>query len=225
MSKIYSIIGGGGKTSLIQYMAQNCFPQKKVLVCTTTHIYMPTYCKTLLSPSKEDIFKNFEKTDLLAIGCTTEHNKLSSVPWLLDSLHELADIILVEADGSRGLPIKAPAEHEPVLAPNTDYVLAVAGLDAIGHPISQVAHRPELYAKLLNKNINDIVTIQDFTTILQSPYGQKKAVYCEYAIVLNKADTPQRLSLAKQCLSFLQEKVFVTSLQNNLFYTKRFLLQ
>ena len=40
---------------------------------------------------------------------------------------ELSDLVLVEADGSKRLPCKVPADHEPVLLPESDIVVAVLG--------------------------------------------------------------------------------------------------
>ena len=43
---------------------------------------------------------------------------------------ELSDLVLIEADGSKRLPCKVPADHEPVLLPESDIVVAVLGLSA-----------------------------------------------------------------------------------------------
>lgn len=52
---------------------------------------------------------------------------------------QLADIVLIEADGSRRMPCKAPAAHEPVLLPQCDIVLAVAGVSALGESLEKDA--------------------------------------------------------------------------------------
>ena len=54
------------------------------------------------------------------------------------------DYVLVEADGSRMRPCKAPAKHEPVIPPQTTLVVPVVGIDALGGRLADVAHRPEL---------------------------------------------------------------------------------
>ncbi len=97
-------------------------------------------------------------------------------PRSLDALlAELApDVVLVEADGSRQRPIKAPAEHEPVLPHGVAHVIAVAGLDAIGRRIdSDAVHRPELVAAI---HRSDTVTPDLVAAVLTSPHGAMKSV-------------------------------------------------
>ena len=53
------------------------------------------------------------------------------------------DLVVVEADGSRRRPVKAPAPHEPALPPAVTLVVVMAGIDALAGPIRVVAHRPE----------------------------------------------------------------------------------
>ena len=52
----------------------------------------------------------------------------------MKKLMELAEqiLVLIEADGARRLPLKVPAEHEPVIPEMTTHVLSVYGLDSIG---------------------------------------------------------------------------------------------
>ena len=61
-------------------------------------------------------------------GTPAPHEKLTILPeairseWISD-----ADITFLEADGAKCLPCKFPAAHEPVILPQSDIVLAVAG--------------------------------------------------------------------------------------------------
>ena len=45
-----------------------------------------------------------------------------------EELRRAADVVLVEADGAKRLPLKAPAEYEPVIPPCADAVAAVQPL-------------------------------------------------------------------------------------------------
>lgn len=54
------------------------------------------------------------------------------------------DIVLIEADGSRKLPLKVPGNHEPVIPGQTNLILAVYGLSALGKTISEICQRHEL---------------------------------------------------------------------------------
>ena len=49
-------------------------------------------------------------------------------PHILESI---ADFILVEADGSRRLPLKVPATNEPVIPRGNKKTVLICGIDAL----------------------------------------------------------------------------------------------
>ena len=53
--------------------------------------------------------------------------------------------MLIEADGSNCKPIKFPNSTEPVLYENVEEIVVVCGLQALGRPLIEVAHRPEQF--------------------------------------------------------------------------------
>ena len=69
-----------------------------------------------------------------------------SLPFSL--LEQLADYVLVEADGSRRLPLKAHAPHEPVIPKEAGCVLCVVGARGFDRPIREAVHRPEQFCTL-----------------------------------------------------------------------------
>jgi molybdenum cofactor cytidylyltransferase len=54
-------------------------------------------------------------------------------PQLLDTID--SDVLLVEADQSDGMPLKAPYAHEPAIPPEASLVIPVASLSALGQPL------------------------------------------------------------------------------------------
>ena len=56
---------------------------------------------------------------------------------LFEEARKKADLTLIEADGARHLPCKAPAEHEPALLSSSDLVIGVTGLSALGQPLGK----------------------------------------------------------------------------------------
>ncbi|MPM68025.1 hypothetical protein SDC9_114951 [bioreactor metagenome] len=111
-----------------------------------------------------------------------------------------ADWLLAEADGSRRLPVKAPAAHEPVLLEPCRAVIAVAGLSALGHPLSRVCHRPELACAVLGVSPETPLTPELLARLLASPLGQFKGVGepGQLRLFLNQADTPAFVRLGEQ---------------------------
>ena len=81
-------------------------------------------------------------------GGACRRRKLTMPPHLADWMAE-ADTVLLEADGAKRHPCKAPAAHEPMLLRSSDIVLAAAGLSAVEKPLQDVCFRLEAACTLL----------------------------------------------------------------------------
>ena len=136
---IVSLVGGGGKTTLLYAMADHCARKGwRVLVITTTHIRQPAAC---YAPDKAALSALWQTGHYVVIGTPAENGKLTLPPPQLLRRMAQADAVFVEADGAKHYPCKLPAAHEPVLLPQSDIVLAVAGLSALGKPLREVCFR------------------------------------------------------------------------------------
>ena len=184
------LVGGGGKTTVMYELAAMWAAcGRKVLVLTSTHILRPVDGSFAADvPAVQNLWQQRRYavigTPELASG------KLTAPPQdLYEALQLQADVILCEADGSKHHPCKAPAAHEPVLLPDSDIVLAVAGMDALGHSLAQACQRPQLAAELLGCSAEKIIDAQMMATLLLSEQGARKNVGARaYYIVLNKCD-------------------------------------
>ena len=79
------------------------------------------------------------------------------------------DYLLIEADGSRQLPVKVHAGHEPVLFSRAEMGAAVIGMQGLGRRVCEgEVHRPELMRKLLNCDSEHVIDENDFVTIASS---------------------------------------------------------
>lgn len=136
-------------------------------------------------------------------------------------LRREADIILVEADGSRQLPLKAEAAHEPVIKPDSDYVIAVVGVDAVGHPLCEVCHRPELVADHYGLPLDAKITEELVVELLVNPIiGQMKGMAAshsasdmqqQFRVLINKADDEKRRESAFHICRMLEEQGVVSA--------------
>ena len=187
------VVWAGGKTSLIMLLAQ-WFLKKgsRVIITTTTHMYEPAegyYREGQL----EEIIKQLDEGHILWVGEPANENKIAGVSEdFLEKLFALDAMVLVEADGARHFPCKAPAEHEPVIPKNTKLVIGVACLDCLGRPLEEICFRPELAAGLLETDIGHCMTETDLMKLLLHPQGTKKGIPtgADYMVVLNKSDLP-----------------------------------
>jgi len=137
-------------------------------------------------------------------GVAVEADKVAGVPpELAGRLIRLpmVDAIIIEADGSRRLPLKAPAEHEPVIPADTTLVVPMIGLDVIGQPLGPGAvHRPERVAALTGAALGDPVTPALVAAVLAHPEGGARQAPPNARLVpfLNKAETPAALAVARE---------------------------
>lgn len=184
------LVGGGGKTTVMYELAAawaacGC----KVLVLTSTHILQPA--DGSFAADAAAVHNLWQQGRYAVIGTPElSTGKLTAPPQdLYEALHLQADVILCEADGSRHHPCKVPAEYEPVLLPDSDIVLAVAGMDALGHSLAQACQRSQLAAELLGCGAEKILDAQMLTALLLSEQGARKNVGTRgFYIVLNKCD-------------------------------------
>lgn len=140
---IRAVVGAGGKTSLIRRWAEEYRRTgMKVLVTTSTHMFIEE--DTILSGDPTEIIRALNETGYAMAGIR-DGEKIAPLPYdCYERICRHADVVLVEADGSKHMPIKFPAEHEPVIYENADEIWIVCGLHALGKPLREAAHRPEL---------------------------------------------------------------------------------
>ncbi len=140
---ITAIIGSGGKTSLLCRLASEL--SGRVLICTTTHMFPPEQFPFAL---RAEAWKG-----VLCIGTPTASGKITAPSQSFTELSALADYILVEADGSKHLPLKAHAPHEPVIPPHCNQVITVVGASGLNRPIEAAVHRSERFFTLTGSSV------------------------------------------------------------------------
>ena len=131
---VTAFVGSGGKTTLIHRYAQKYRAEGlKVFVTTSTHMYIEQ--DTLVTDNADEIIAKLN-ADGYAMAGTLEQKDTRKIKSLsaetYNKVSRYADVILVEADGSKGMPIKFPNAKEPVIYGNTDEIVVVCGLTAMG---------------------------------------------------------------------------------------------
>lgn len=184
---VTAVIGSGGKTSLLRRLAEEL--PGTVLLCTTTHIRPFEEYPLLTAPTPEDIRKALTAHRVLCLGTPCENSKLTAPSLSVETLATLADYVLLEADGSRQLPLKAHEAHEPVIPAVSRQVICVVGASGFGKPIRESVHRLERFCALTGAAASDPVT----------PEQAAKAILAERlcdTMFLNQIDTEAQRSLA-----------------------------
>ena len=174
MSYIISYVGACGKTSSIyQDAAAYVNEGKKVMITTTTHMYVPKdrvfidgrekSCERL----QEEVAVALKKNGSCVCGTTlSEKFKTLSIEQLTAVCKE-ADIVLIEADGAAHKAAKAPETWEPAVYEESDKVVIVMGLHAVGGSVEEVCHRPECVKKALGCDGAHLLTRTDLDVLME----------------------------------------------------------
>jgi molybdenum cofactor cytidylyltransferase len=205
-----ALVGAGGKTTAMFHLARQLLTSTSglaptVLVTTTTHlginqINLADRHIILQSPVEIDFIKqDLPQGVILFTGPSGNEDRVAGLnSEILAGLHAFAEShrlpLLMEADGSRGRPLKAPAAHEPVIPSWVKEVLVVAGLSAIGQPLEERwVHRPERFAELAGLEMGAFVSVEGLGHLLANPQGGLKGIppTARRIALLNQADTPE----------------------------------
>lgn len=219
-----AISGSGGKTTAMFTLARELLqgsPQKNVTVIltATTHLSLD---QVGMADQHFVIRAESDLTQLEATlptgvilftgGINQGHRTTGLDEAHLERLYQLSlrhgAPLLIEADGSRQRPLKAPADHEPVIPGFVDMVIVVAGMAGIGKTLtSEWVHRPERFSEITGTAINSLVTPTSVVKELSHPLGGLKNIPpgARRIVLLNQADGPSKQSGALQMSERLVE--------------------
>jgi len=198
-----AIVGAGGKTTVLYWLAREF---GRAIVTTTTHLgeWQAADADRHIVWSG-DTFGG-RAGDLGGAGVTLVTGPVDraahrwrglpdeAIGHLRGLAARLRTPLLIEADGSRQRSLKAPAAHEPAIPPGADEVIVVAGLGALGRPLSdEHVHRPEIFAELAALRAGEPITAEAVARVLSHPEGGLKHVPpgAGRAVLLTEADTEE----------------------------------
>ena len=179
--ELIAIVGAGGKTTAATTIGRALADEgSKVVITTTTKMARDQVGPDALCSTDPDVVAEaLDTTSPLFVACHLSSAKVTG-PTVDEAnalfAHVGIDHIVIEADGARRMSIKAPADHEPQIPPASTLVIVVASALAIGRSIDEVAHRPEVLARLAGTTPNDILTVEHVAKVLSSPLGGLKGI-------------------------------------------------
>ena len=203
--------GAGGKSSALESLAQESRGADLIVLTTTTRLGTAQRSladEHVIVRSVEEArrFPILPGRSILVTG--PEDERESKLPGLEgDVLAEVARrcwaegaLLAIEADGARGRWVKAPSDHEPVVPAWVDVAVPVAGLPAVGFPLSPAtAHRPERIAGLLGMKEGDVLTARLLAALVSSQSGGLQGIPegAEVRVLLTGADSASLENIAE----------------------------
>lgn len=208
---VVSIVGAGGKTTLLNYLSNKYSCDNSVLMTTTTKIFPPLNYDHLYHDIKFLETVSLPLKNNLYVVAPKYKDKLSSPPMKdLETLVKHFDYTFIEADGSKMKPLKGWNENEPAICDNTTITIGVVDLTHIGKLIDkEFIHRVELFCKLIDKREGDILTIDDYIKIILNKDGIFKNSNGKKVIYFSKVDLMKDLKIIEEIKNKLYNKKFV----------------
>jgi probable selenium-dependent hydroxylase accessory protein YqeC len=219
--EVISLVGAGGKTTLMFRLGKELIQGgKRVITTTTTKILEPSPDETecLFVESNEAKLKEWVRGHVPEYKHMTlarerlGAGKLKGISpalaldlWNLDSI----DYLIIEADGAAGRPVKAPREGEPVIPSNTTLVVAMLGVDGAGKELNgENVFQPELISTMTGIPLGRPLTEEALSILLTHPQGIFKGTpsFSRVIVFLNKVDISEGVQKAERIAEKILEK-------------------
>ena len=198
-----AFVGAGGKTTAMFRLARE-LAASSVVVAATTHLgtwQIPLADRHVIAESPEEIGEIPKGVTLVTErieGDRTQPVSASVLSWLREETQSRGVPLLIEADGARQKPLKAPAAHEPPIPDFAETVVVVAGLSGLGKPITEeFVFRAEKFRELSGATEGKSVTPEILRRVLANPEGGLKNIptRARKIALLNQADAPELQSI------------------------------
>ena len=224
-----AFVGAGGKTSAIFTLVDEL--QERTFISTTTHFSIEQLINSTYQ-WKVDSSENLNNIDFtlpgshIFVSSKVENDRVKGINLrILKKLQQIARRshvpLLIEADGARRLPLKTPAEHEPVIPNWVDTVVVCCGLSVLGKPLSdEYVHRSDLVAKIIHKEKGELIEVQDIVKVITHENGGIKSIpkKARRILILNQTDSQIDLTQVKNAIPDLLKTfstVILCSLKNH----------
>lgn len=189
---ITSVIGGGGKTTLLSVLARELAGGGATVALTTSTHFLPFEGIPALSGPDE---WDSAASPVACFASPTEEGKLTVPVCGIPALAEAADYVLVEADGSKRLPLKAHADWEPAVPKGSKRCVLVLGGSGFGRPVREAVHRPELFCELADCGGDAVATPELVAAAIAAETASGRIA--PDVVVVNQAEDPRMADAAR----------------------------
>jgi probable selenium-dependent hydroxylase accessory protein YqeC len=125
------------------------------------------------------------------------------------------DLVLLEGDGSRGLPLKGWADHEPVVPPFTTVTVGVIPIAAVGEKVSKnTVFRIPQFTALSGAKEGEPLTPAHLAAVITGNAGERglfSAAQGRKLLFINQVEGPARQEQAREVTARLP-KAFLAGL-------------
>lgn len=198
---IITVTGAGGKTSLIYLLSEELSKKGKVLITTTTKIYIPPKEKFESLEIIEERIKIFgDNKNIFVIGKSILGNKIIGVDYQdIERLKEKFDYILVEGDGAKEKILKDWNETEPCISPSSTKVIGVINLNILDLKINEEnIHRFEIFKRNYSEYLEKKLDLNFLIKFILKGKFFHNSLNSEKYIFFNEVNTVERKEIVEK---------------------------
>jgi probable selenium-dependent hydroxylase accessory protein YqeC len=194
---VVSIVGAGGKTSLMFALGEELRKEFKVLITTTTKIFMPSkekYDYIYLLGEDDKTFRHGSDKGIHIIGdsCNDEGKLVGASCEEINKVIQYFDFTLIEADGSKRKPLKGWKENEPVICSGTSKTIGILNIKALGLSVNEDnIHRIDKFSNISGARNHEKVNIEHLAALIFHPEGLFKDSAGERILYINKVESEE----------------------------------
>lgn len=222
---IVSIVGAGGKTTFMYSLAEELRYESKVLLTTTTKIYMPEkkyYDFDLIGEGNLNKFSSQNGIYLYGKCVNMENKVIGLKENNIESKLFYFDYVLIEADGSKEKAIKGWNDNEPVVINKTKKTIGIIDIEVIGKEVNDKnVHRVEKFINIANTEKYEAINIENLVSLIYHTKGLFKDSKGEKILFINKVEGLEKIELTNKLVKCILrkntsyiDKIIVGSLKN-----------
>jgi probable selenium-dependent hydroxylase accessory protein YqeC len=215
-SGVVAVVGAGGKKTTLYALAARAARERGLRAVVTATVRIPIFDRAVerVVVTDEPIAA-LERTGTWPVGVVPGREGADRYrgyePAVVDDVAaaDVADVVLVKADGARTREFKAPGDREPRIPRGVDTVVPIASVHAVGKPLSaDHVHRPERVAAIADRDRGDPIRPVDVARVLASERGGLKGVPDGATVVpvLNKVDDADLRAIATEIATELRDR-------------------
>ncbi|MEA4811555.1 MAG: selenium-dependent molybdenum cofactor biosynthesis protein YqeB [Anaerolineaceae bacterium] len=226
-----AVVGAGGKSTLLGFLAQHLASQTYLSTTTKLAAAQSALAERHFIMDKTEplpLDEMAQQTGAILLTGPREKDKWTALQEpQLNALKEEAKRqeawLILEADGSKGRPVKAPAAYEPAIPPWAAFCMVMAGLGAVGKALTEeTAHRPQEFSQVAGLLPGAEISLDALICVMCSPCGGLKNIppQSKRLALLNQADLCAEALTRRQEISAVLHQagydfVWIGSLKQN----------
>lgn len=209
--EVISIVGAGGKTSLMYALGKE-LNNKKVFLSTTTKILPPRFDEVDFYGIGQDVYldisRNMKKGSFLYGDRLTVEGKIDSIPLeYVKRIKEDFDYVILESDGSKRKALKGWSDNEPVVSKETTITIGVFDITTLNKLVNEdLVHRITEFLEISKAKEEKVLKGDHIVNMIFNEEGLFKNSLGRRILFINKVEAKEDKETLKLLITKVNER-------------------